>query len=59
MEMKQHYGTHIHVAVGGYNRAKDFAEMAVDAKRRAKFVKSLSEFVLANHFDGVDYDGPP
>jgi len=54
--MKARYGTRIHVAVGGYQRAKDFAEMALEPKRRAKFVKSLTEFVLANHFDGVDYD---
>ncbi len=55
-EMKQRYGTRIHLAVGGYRRAKAFAEMALEPKRRAKFVKSLTDFVLSNQFDGVDYD---
>jgi hypothetical protein len=55
-EMKQRYGTRLHLAVGGYKRGENFAVMAVDPKKRAKFIKNLTEFVAANNFNGVDYD---
>lgn len=55
-EMKQRHGTRLHLAVGGYQRGENFAVMALDPKKRAKFIKNLSDFVIANKFNGVDYD---
>lgn len=55
-EMKQRHGTRLHLAVGGYKRGENFAAMVLDPKKRAKFIKNLSEFVIANNFNGVDYD---
>lgn len=44
------------LAVGGWDRSAGFAAMAMNDSSRATFIMNLTEYCLAKHFNGVDYD---
>jgi chitinase len=56
LEVKERYGTRIHLSLGGFERSDNFAPMATNARTRQAFVKNLTAFCVQNHFDGVDFD---
>jgi chitinase len=56
LDVKERYGTRIHLSLGGFKRSENFAPMATNAKTRQAFVKNLTAFCVQNQFDGVDFD---
>ncbi len=55
-EVKQTYGTRLHLSVGGYDRSEHFIEAVADWKSRRNFVDDVLKFCEANDLDGVDFD---
>ncbi|MCP4639149.1 MAG: hypothetical protein GY851_01880 [bacterium] len=55
-DMKRQHGTRILVALGGWGRSTGFGAMATDKTLRSRFVSELTDYCLANGFDGADYD---
>jgi GH18 family chitinase len=55
-EIRAKFGTRVRFAIGGWQRAKHFAAVATDEKRRAVFVESIVNFCRDNEFAGVDFD---
>lgn len=48
--------TRVLVAVGGWGRSEGFGPMSADPAARAKFIRTLTEFCLAEGIAGVDID---
>ncbi len=48
--------TRVLVAVGGWGRSEGFGPMSADPAARAKFIRTLTEFCLAEGLAGVDLD---
>lgn len=45
------------LAIGGWNEGStNYSQMAADAERRKRFIKSALEFLLRYKFDGLDLD---
>jgi len=45
------------IAIGGWNDGSvKYSNMAASASARSTFVKSVIDFIIANHFDGLDID---
>ncbi|MBI9051910.1 MAG: glycoside hydrolase family 18 protein [Anaerolineaceae bacterium] len=55
-EMKQKYGTRIHISVGGMNRSANFSAVVTDDQNRDRFVKNLIQFADEYNLDGIDLD---
>jgi len=55
-EIKRRCGARLTVAFGGGDRSDAFPAMATDPGKRQLFVLDLTQFLLKNGFDGVDYD---
>ena len=55
-EIKKEHNTRILIALGGWGRSKWFGAMATNEDARKKFVKELTEYCRAKHFDGADID---
>lgn len=49
-------GVKVLVAIGGYTRSTAFPTVAASATARANFIQNVTQFVLANGYDGVDLD---
>jgi chitinase len=55
-EVKQAYGTRLHLSIGGYDRSEYFIKVIADWKSRRNFVNDIVQFCEANDLDGVDFD---
>jgi spore germination protein YaaH len=55
-EVKQTYGTRLHLSIGGYERSEHFIEVIADRQSRRNFVEDVVQFCEANDLDGVDFD---
>jgi chitinase len=55
-EVKQIYGTRLHLSIGGYDRSEHFLEAIADWESRRNFVDDVVRFCEANDLDGVDFD---
>ncbi|MBI5963787.1 MAG: hypothetical protein HY863_09960 [Chloroflexi bacterium] len=56
LTMKEKYGTHIHLSIGGWERSRVFASMTAKAKPRAVFIQNLLKLASEHQLDGVDFD---
>lgn len=55
-QLKVERGLRLHLSIGGWERSTGFAPMTADLLTRQKFIGALTEFALAHHLDGVDFD---
>ena len=55
-QLKTEHGLRIHLSIGGWERSAGFAPMTADPSPAKKFIGTLTEFALAHHLDGVDFD---
>ena len=55
-EAKRRHALRLWVTVGGWERSAGFAPTATDPVKRHQFVSALTQFCLAHHFDGADFD---
>ncbi|OWK46432.1 glycoside hydrolase family 18 protein [Fimbriiglobus ruber] len=55
-QIKEKHGVRVHICLGGWNRSKNFAELAASADARKKLAGQVTQFCLTNGFDGVDVD---
>ncbi len=55
-EVKETYGTRLHLSIGGYDRSEHFIEVIADWQSRRNFVEDVVQFCEANDLDGVDFD---
>jgi chitinase len=54
--MKQRYGTHVYVSLGGDQRSGSFSAVTTQADLRNTFVQSLIHFGTDHQLDGFDFD---
>ncbi|PKO14327.1 MAG: hypothetical protein CVU39_14920 [Chloroflexi bacterium HGW-Chloroflexi-10] len=54
--MKEKYGTRIHVAVGGWGRSEHFSTVVTNPEIRTVFANNLIRFAQENNLDGFDFD---
>jgi chitinase len=55
-EIKETYGTRLHLSIGGYERSEHFIGVIADWESRRNFVEDVVAFCEANDLDGVDFD---
>ncbi|NIS81222.1 MAG: hypothetical protein GTO14_13695 [Anaerolineales bacterium] len=55
-DVRERYGTRIHISVGGFRRSDNFSEMATNSRARKNFVENLVAFCKQYDLDGVDFD---
>jgi chitinase len=55
-EIKEKYGTRIHISIGGMNRSENFNAVVTDIQNRDRFVKNLIDFAEEYNLDGIDLD---
>jgi GH18 family chitinase len=56
LALKDRFGTHIQLAIGGWGRCKSFAAVATNPDKRKHFVQVLLQYCLDRKLDGVDFD---
>ncbi|MFI4860942.1 MAG: glycoside hydrolase family 18 protein [Phycisphaerales bacterium JB063] len=54
--LKERFGCRVLLCLGGWERSRDFAQVAADPDRRAALIASLVVLCQSHGFDGVDYD---
>lgn len=55
-QLKAEHGLRLHLSIGGWERSAGFAPMTSNLLTRQKFIGALTEFALAHHLDGADFD---
>lgn len=55
-QIKRQHHTALYLCVGGWNQSAGFPELAASTAARRRFVAALTDYCLANEFDGVDLD---
>jgi hypothetical protein len=55
-EVKELYGTRLHISIGGYGRSENFGEMVTNSQARGAFVENLVQFAALHNLDGIDFD---
>ena len=55
-EIKEKYGTRIHVSLGGYGRSDNFGAVVTNPQLLKGFIENLTAFAKDNNLDGIDFD---
>jgi GH18 family chitinase len=56
MQMRETYGTRVHLSIGGWERSEGFARVAASPSLRRVFVNQVLESSVRRQLDGVDFD---